>query len=684
MNGMNLSTKLVDIKGVGPKTGEQLAAVGLNSVGDLIDFLPRRHEDFSEMTPINELRPGKVTIRANAETVATKYVRRGMRVTTAVLADAGGKVQAVWFNQPYREKQLSGGGEFYVSGDFGLSRDKYQLSSPSVEAVKNLPVQTGRVLPIYAQPKSIKTALIRKILNELKPLISIVPETLPPEIVANEKLISHSAALLGVHFPKNPDEIKAARRRLEFEELFSLILAARLNKVNNQKLGSFPIPFDQPKIKQFVANLPFELTAAQKRALWDILRDFEKPAPMNRLLQGDVGSGKTVVAGAAAYQANLAGFQTALMAPTEILATQHAETLTNLLKPYGLNVALLTGSVKGKNRAELLKQIADGSADLVVGTHALFQPAVKFHELGFAVIDEQHRFGVKQRQELLAKTDAAHLPHLLAMTATPIPRSLQLTLFGDLDISIIDQLPKGRKLIKTQIIAPVSRAPMNQQIRGELERGRQVYFIAPLIDESELLAQESVGNLAKKVMRDFKNFRVGILHGKLPAESKSQIMSDFLEHKIDILVSTTVIEVGVDVPNATVIAIENADQFGLSQLHQLRGRVGRSQHQSYCFLVQSDSNPPTRRLREIERSNDGFYLSEVDLQLRGAGEIYGKAQHGQLNLKIANLADTRLIAQVARAVDAFLPQVVKNPQILLQYNELTKEINKYQRLTTLN
>lgn len=678
-------TKLADIRGVGPRTAEQLEVAGLVTVGDMVNFLPRRHEDFSEVVSITELRPGKVTVKVRCETVQTKFVRRGMRVTTAVLTDQTGKVQAVWFNQPYREKQLSGAGEFYVSGEFGLQRGRYQLTSPSVELVKDLPVQTGRILPIYSQPRGIKTTLLRKILVELRPLILMLPETLPADIVKDEHLKSRSEALAAIHFPESSKDITEARERLEFEELFGLILAAKLNKAENSKLDGYQIKFDQPKIQRFVASLPFELTAAQKRALWDVLQDFERSGPMNRLLQGDVGSGKTVVAGAAAYQASLSGFQTALMVPTEILATQHAETLTNLLSPHGLTVALLTGSVKGKARAELLSQVAKGTVDVLVGTHTLFQPTVQFHKLGFAVIDEQHRFGVKQRQELLAKGAGHHvMPHLLSMTATPIPRSLQLTLFGDLDISIINQLPKGRKPIATEIISPNSRAQMNEKIRTELAAGRQAYVIAPLVEDSIVSDQQSVSSLAKKVIAGFKGYRVEILHGKMNNESKDAVMRRFLDNKIDILVSTTVVEVGVDVPNATVIVIENADQFGLSQLHQLRGRVGRGEWQSYCFLVQSDSSAPTRRLREIEHSNDGFYLSEIDLELRGAGELYGTAQHGQLNLKIANLGDARMIARAAAAATRFAAMTAKNPDILLQYEGLAHEVNKYQRLTTLN
>ncbi|MDR2524010.1 MAG: ATP-dependent DNA helicase RecG [Candidatus Nomurabacteria bacterium] len=707
---MNLDDELSKIKGVGPKTAEKLAAAGFATVGDLVEFLPRAYEDFSRVSKISELKPAKVTIRARAESVNTRPVRRGMRVTTAVMVDDSGKVQAVWFNQPYRETQLKSGAEFFLSGEFGFRAGRYQLTSPSAEAVKDLPVQTGRILPIYPAVKGLKPALTRSVLGKLRPLITMLPETLPAQIVARERLMSRADAMLGLHFPESAEQADAARERLAFEELFELLLAARLNKRENSKLSGFRIPFDQPKIKQFVGDLPFVLTGAQRRALWDILCDFENPSPMNRLLQGDVGSGKTVVAGAAGFQAVLAGFQAAIMAPTEILASQHADTLGRLLEPYGVNVALLTSSVKGAARAELLERIADGTASVVVGTHALFQPAVKFHKLGFVVIDEQHRFGVKQRQALLAKSHAGAMPHLLAMTATPIPRSLQLTLFGDLDNSILNELPRGRQPIVTKIYSPNRRAELYEKIREQLTLGRQAYVITPLIEENGQSDKKSVEATFKQIKRVFdrpviasaakqssetepglprrtnsprrdkSGYAVGLLHGRQTPAEKEKVMRDFAAGKIDILVATTVVEVGVDVPNASVVVIENADQFGLAQLHQLRGRVGRGEHQSYCFLVTSDSSAPTRRLREIEKSGDGFYLAEVDLKLRGPGEIYGARQHGELNLQIASLADTKLIARAARAADEFIATGAD----LAKYPTLDKNIQKYQRLTTLN
>lgn len=676
---MNLRTPLQAIKGVGDKTADQFRLAGLVTVGDLITFLPRAYEDFSEVVSIANIKPGKSTIRARCESISTRQVRRGLKLTTATLADSSGKLQAVWFNQPYRATQLKGTEEFFFSGEFEFSYNRYQLTNPSAELVSDLPVSTDRIVPIYRSIKGLKSQLVRKILTELKPLITMLPETLPSEIVRQEKLISYSQALLGLHFPNSADDVAAARQRLGFEELFELLLAAQYNKQANAQLDGWKLPFDQHAVKKFVEQLPFQLTDAQRRAAWEILQDFEKPHPMNRLLQGDVGSGKTVVAGLAARQAASCGFQSAIMAPTEILASQHAETLSILLRPLGVSVGLLTGSVKGKARETLYKQIENGSVDVVVGTHALIQQSVSFHKLGFVVIDEQHRFGVAQRQELLKKS--ARMPHLLSMTATPIPRSLALTVYGELDISILNERPKGRKPIITKLWSPNSRAQLYSLMDEQLQVGRQAYVICSLIDDNPDNDVKSVQEEYKKLrVGPFKHRTIGLLHGKLKPAEKDAIMTDFSTGKLDILVSTTVVEVGVDVPNATVMLIENADRFGLSQLHQLRGRVGRSDFQSYCFLMLSDSKQASKRLREIEKSNDGFHLAEVDLQLRGPGEIYGRQQHGELNLQIASLSDTKQIARAQRAARKF----VESGQDLVQYTQLAQQVEKYQRLTTLN
>lgn len=677
---MNIHTPLESVKGVGKKTAQQLELAGLTTVGDLVMFLPRKHEDFSEVVKIVDIKPGKATIKARCEAITTRRVRRGLQLTTATLSDDTGKLQATWFNQAYRAVQLKNqSDEFYFSGEFEFQYNRYQLTNPSAEKVSDMPLQTDRLLPVYPAIKGLKSTLVRKLLGELKPFMAMLPETLPQQLVASHKLAAHGEALLGMHFPRTTRDITQARERLAFEELFSLILAAEYNRSDNQKLAGWAIPFEQPVVAQFVKQLPFELTPAQRIAAWDILQDFEKKIPMNRLLQGDVGSGKTVVAGIAARQAASHGYQTAFLAPTEILALQHAETLKALLEPFGVRVGLLTGSVKGAKRTALYQQIADGQLDVTVGTHALLQPTVHFHKLGFVVIDEQHRFGVEQRQKLLEKS--ANMPHLLSMTATPIPRSLALTVYGELDISTLSDMPKGRKPIITKLWQPTSRTQMYRQMAEQLQAGRQAYVICSLIDEDSSNDAKSVEEEYHRLNRTvFQEYCIEMMHGKLKPEVKARIMQQFGAGEIDILVSTTVVEVGVNVPNATVMMIENADRFGLAQLHQLRGRVGRGTQQGYCFLMLSDTKAPSQRLREIEKSHDGFHLAEVDLRLRGPGEIYGKSQHGALNLQIATLADTKLIAQAQKAARAF----VASGQDLVQYKQLQEQVAQYQRLTTLN
>ena len=677
---MNLTQPLENVKGVGAKTAEQFELAGLRTVGDLIHFYPYRYDDFSEIIKISNIRPGKVTLKVRVEDLHTRRVRRGMHITEASLVDASGKTAAVWFNQAYRADQLrKTKGEWFVSGEFGLQGRKYQLVNPSVEQVAGDHVNAARIVPIYPKLAGLKPHVVRKILTELKPLIVMQPEILPASIVKHEKLINYGQALMYLHFPENQAQITAAKARFSFSEMFSLVMASTMNKHANSQLKGWQIPFREADARRFVAELPFQLTDAQRLAMWQITQDFEKVHPMNRLLQGDVGSGKTVVAGMAASLAALQGFQTALMAPTEILAQQHAETLSKILQPLGVTVGLLTGSVKPKAKAELYKALKSGDVQLAVGTHALIQGKVEFHKLGFVVIDEQHRFGVAQRQQLLEKS--AHMPHLLAMTATPIPRSLALTVYGELDVSVLNELPKGRLPIETSIVSPNSRAGMYQKVEAEIAAGRQVYVVCPLIDDSPGSEKRSVEAEYEKLQKTvFRHRRIGLLHGQLSSTDKQAIMQSLSTHKLDILVSTTVIEVGVDVPNASMMIIENADQFGLAQAHQLRGRVGRGEHKSYCYLVSTNSLKPTRRLQELARSQNGFYLAEVDLKLRGPGEMYGRAQHGQLNLQFAELGDSKLVARVQRAVQEFM----RGDESLLEYKQLAHDVHTYQRLTTFN
>lgn len=676
---VNLSTQLSQIKGVGPKTAEQLAQAGLLTVNDLIMFLPRKHDDFTAASSIATLTPGNVTITARCESISTRTVRRGLRITTAVLADSSGKLNAVWFNQPYRVQQLASGDECYFRGQFEYKNGRYQLTNPSAERVKELAHHDTNLLPIYHAVHGLKSQLVRKLLTELRPLITMLPETLPSHIVAREGLMSRSEALLAMHFPTTSEGIARARQRFAFEELFSLLLASQLNRQSHAQLQGYAIPFEQAVVKSFVSALPFTLTDDQRRAAWDILQDFQRSTPMNRLLQGDVGSGKTVVAGLAARQAASAGYQTALMAPTEILARQHAATLDALLTPFGIKVGLLTGSVTGAVRSELVQRIARGEVDVIVGTHALIQDSVNFARLGFVVIDEQHRFGVTQRQKLLDKS--GHMPHLLAMTATPIPRSLALTVYGELDISVISQRPAGRQPIITKIISPASRPALYQRVTKELEAGSQAYVVCSLIDDNPDNDARSVEATVRHLKSStLGRWRIGLLHGKMKPADKERVMQEFHQHVYDILVSTTVVEVGVDVPNATVMMIEDAERFGLAQLHQLRGRVGRGTRQSYCYLLLNNHSRPSKRLREVEASSDGFHLAEVDMQLRGPGEIYGKAQHGALNLRIASLADSKAIARAQKAAQAF----IASGDSLDHYPEFQAAVQRNQRLTTLN
>ena len=680
---MKLTTPLEQIKGVGPKTAQALAAAGLKTISDALDFLPRAYDDYSTAVNIADLQPGKVTVKARCESVSTRIVRRGLRITTAVLADKSGKVKAVWFNQPYRETQLKSDAEFIFSGQFGMQYNRYQINNPSVELAKEIAKTAAEnnsgIQPVYKSIKNLRPKTVQDLMKNIRPIMDFLPETLPENIIRRQKLVSRSEAVKFLHAPKTHEEISRGRERLAFEELFEMILAAQFNKQAQTRLTGWKIPFNKSVVKNFVDQLPFPLTNAQRRAAWQILQDLESDHPMNRLLQGDVGSGKTVVAGLVAAEVAKAGFQTAIMAPTEILAQQHAKTLDELLSPFGVSVALLTGHVKGAARNQLLDNLASGNIDVVVGTHALIQEKVAYHKLGFAVIDEQHRFGVKQRQALLEKSD--FMPHLLSMTATPIPRSLALTLYGELDISILDELPSGRQPIQTKIWSPASAPKLYESIENELAKGCQAYVICPLIDDNPDNDKKSVEAEYNKLSKTvFSHRRVGLLHGKLPAEEKAEVMQKFADGELDMLVSTTVVEVGVNVPNATVMLIENADNFGLSQLHQLRGRVGRGKYQSFCHLMMSGHDKPSQRLREIEKSQDGFYLAEVDLKLRGPGEIYGKMQHGDLNLKIASLADTALIARAQVEAERF----VKEGQDLLQYNHLAHAVSRYQRLTVLN
>lgn len=664
---MVLSSPIEDIKGVGPKTAELLNKAGIFTLRDLAYYLPRTYENYQQAQKISDLRPGQVTIKAKVDDVRNS--RRGrLTITEAVLRDDSGAIRAIWFNQPYRAKQLDDHRDFYFSGKMEFSYGHYQLSNPSVTLAGDIDkAKSDELQPIYRATGSLKSPDFKKFIGACKNQLALSDDMIP-------NLPGRADAFLSVHFPGSEADAKKGRDYLAEEELFCLLLASRLNREENKRLKTEPIVADIEALKKFIATLPFKLTDAQRRATWEIIQDMASETPMNRLLQGDVGAGKTMVAALSAFVAAKAGFQTAIMAPTEVLAAQHAESLS---KTFGkeLNIALLTGSTKHK--VELKKRIAAGEVDLVIGTHALITDDTKFACLGLAIIDEQHRFGVAQRQKLLSK--ARSMPHLLSMTATPIPRSLQLTIFGDLEVSILDQLPAGRQAITTKIVAKAAEEQMWRDIKKELELKHQVYYICKKIEDSSVSELSSVKKEFKRIAKMLNGYTVELLHGRMKPDEKDDIMTRFSKGEIDVLVSTTVVEVGVNVPNATVMAIADADQYGLSQLHQLRGRVGRGSAASYCYLINS-KDAPSRRLREIEGSQDGFYLAEVDLKLRGPGEIYGSLQHGALDLRIATITDTKLV----HAADIKVKEFLQKGYNVLEYKELSSAIQKYQRLTTLN
>ena len=676
-----MNRDITEVKGVGPEMAKKFATLGVHTIGDLIENFPRKYEDYSHVTQIDHLEPGMATIQAEITSAKGRYVRRGMHITEAIAEDATGSVRLVWFNQPYRANALKTGEVYFISGNYELSNRRFAMMSPSVELVSNFPVNTARIIPVYRETKGITSVQIRKAVREVMPQIDAAPETLPEWLLDRQDVINRGQALHTMHFPESGAALEVAKKRLGFEEVFALTLASLLNKKELLQDMSAAIPFDESLAKQFVSHLPFTLTDAQRKVVFQIYQDIAKTQPMNRLIEGDVGSGKTVVATMAALMPIAEGFQVALMAPTELLARQHAETVYSLLEPLGMHdkVALLVGGMTAAEKQRAYEQIAKGTAQFIIGTHALIQEKVDMHKLGLVVIDEQHRFGVEQRKKLMSK--AGHMPHLLSLTATPIPRSLALTLYGELDISVIDVKPAGRQPIITQITSPNSRKQLYAAIDKELEAGRQMFVVCPLITESNAMEASSAEQVYEDFSkRDFRNRRVGLLHGKMKPQEKNDIMDKFSRHEIDILVLTTVIEVGVDVPNASVMLIEAADRFGLAQIHQLRGRVGRGQHQGYCYLMMSDSKAPPKRLEALVRSSDGFKLAELDLELRGPGAIYGTMQHGQLDLRIAKLSDTQLIASARSSAQEYIDK----GEDLVQYPELYERVRKLRAVTNLN
>ncbi|MCH7320897.1 ATP-dependent DNA helicase RecG [Solibacillus sp. MA9] len=634
------------LKGIGKETAEHLAKIGIDSVHDLIWTFPYRHEDFRlkdlAETPHNE----RVTIEARVESEPTALFLGKNKSRLQFTALAGRHlIKVVFFNQNYLRQKISTGMIITITGKWDRGRQTIIGSSvtfgPKTEQVD--------FEPVYSLKGGLQQKRFRKYMRQaLDAVKEELPETLPYTIRDSYQLLALQDALEGVHFPTDADQAKQARRRFVYEELLEFQLRIQaLRKANKEHEKGITIRYDLEKLKTFIKALPYELTGAQKRVVNEICKDLLVPQRMNRLLQGDVGSGKTVVAAIGLYAAVTAGYQGALMAPTEILAEQHAENLHAWFEPIGINVAILSGSTKAKARRELLAQLTAGEIDILIGTHALIQPDVEFNNLGFVITDEQHRFGVEQRRVL---RDKGENPDVLFMTATPIPRTLAITAFGEMDVSIIDELPAGRKEIETHWLKKEQLNSVLMRMSQELEAGRQAYVITPLIEESDKLdVQNAVDAYEHLAMYFGSRFKVGLMHGKLHPDEKDAVMRTFSDGDIHVLVSTTVVEVGVNVPNATFMTIYDAERFGLAQLHQLRGRVGRGEHQSYCVLI---ADPKTdegkERMMSMTETNDGFRLAEKDLELRGSGDFFGKRQSGVPEFKMADLVHDYRTLETAR------------------------------------
>ncbi|TSC90635.1 MAG: ATP-dependent DNA helicase RecG [Parcubacteria group bacterium Gr01-1014_2] len=728
---MNLETPIENLRYVGKIYQPRLKKLGIKTIRDLLWHFPMRYDDWTERGKVEDIKPNqKISLIGKVASIENKRIfPRRMILTTASIEDETGKVKAVWYNQPFLVNTIKPEKFISLSGKVKLDKYGVYLQNPAYEVLKNdqfsifnfqsnsksqIPnlKHTAGLIPVYPETEGLTSRYLRFLIKPLLKFSSKVQDFLPKEILERQRLDDVRTGLNEIHFPSSLEKADQARKRFAFDELFLLQLKALSERRKIQQQKAVSIKFNQEIIKNFVSSLAFELTGAQKIALWEILKDLEKPYPMNRLLNGDVGSGKTIVAAAAALETALAGYQAAIMAPTEVLANQHFQTFSKVLKNFDVKLGLITSSgIKGHGL----------SSDIVIGTHSLIsakggpasggQKNVSFKNLALAVIDEQHRFGVDQRAALLRSESGNNskfiIPHLLSMTATPIPRTLALTVYGDLDISILDEMPKGRTLIETKLIPPEKRDEAYNFIRAEVKEGRQVFVICPRIEDPNGKIQNS--NVKKKErqlsFKDylnyevkavkveyeklskeiFKDLRVAMLHGKMKSKEKENIMAKFSakggsasggKNNIDILVSTSVIEVGVDVPNATIMMIEGAEKFGLAQLHQFRGRVGRGKHKSYCLLfTESPLVGTTRRLEALLKTNNGFKLAEMDLKIRGPGEFTGTKQSGIPDLAMAFLADMNLIKQARAEAKLILKNLNRYPLVSKKLSEFNKNVH---------
>ena len=629
------------LKGVGPKTAERFEKLGIVTLADLLCHYPRRYIDFSKPYSIAEA-PADTECVVKAEVFAKpggRILPGGRRMERITAGDDVASLEITWFNNPYATQKLKLGQEYYFQGIVTGGMLRRQMVNPQVRTAEQ--IKASPFEAVYPQTEGLTSNAIAKCVRQLLPHAELLPDPLPPEMLAKYRLLSKADAVRAIHCPATEEQAYAARRRLIYEEL--LVLQLGIGRMKNRGAAATGAPMQLADPSLFWASLPFSPTGAQRRAVSEILADMAGETSMNRLLQGDVGSGKTLVAAAAIWACIRAGYQAALLAPTEILATQHAEGLNRMLAPFGMRVALLTGGMKAAARRTTLAAIRNDEADLVVGTHAILSEGVEFARLGLAVIDEQHRFGVRQRGMLAEK---AANPHLLVMSATPIPRTLGLLIYGDLDISILDELPPGRTPVKTRCITGKKRRDLYHFLDQEIGRGRQVYLVCPAIEDTPDGGLNAVKSYYEDIAKALlPERRVGLMHGKLKPKEKAAVMEDFKAGRLDALVSTTVIEVGVDVPNASVMVIENAERYGLSALHQLRGRVGRGAAESWCFLVSDNqSENVQKRLKFLCSTTDGFAVAQYDLETRGPGDFFGSRQHGLPTLQIADLMnDTRTL-----------------------------------------
>lgn len=635
------------IKGVGPKRAEHYAKLGIETAYDLLCHFPRDYIDYTQQTPIREAPFNEpCVIKAKLiKKLTPAFIRKGLTVFKAVLTDGSDDLTMIIYNAEYLFRTLCDGREYILYGKVGGTAFRREISSPLM-----IPADSpDKIQPIYHLTDGITQNTLRQAIhNALDSLGGSIYEPMPKELMQRYSLCSLAYAFENIHFPKDDHSLAVAKRRLVFDELFTLRLG--MSMLRQKGLTETGCTMRKTELSEYYSSLPFELTGCQLRAISECCNDMCRPYPMNRLVQGDVGSGKTAVAAGAAFFAAKNGYQTALMAPTEILAAQHYDTLRGFLEPLGIRVALLTGSLTPKNKQLLKAAIQNGEYQVIVGTHALVQKTTVFKRLGLVITDEQHRFGVGQRETLAAKGEN---PHKLVMSATPIPRTLAMMIYGDLDLSVLDELPKGRQKIETYAVTGKLRERAFGFIRDRLKEGRQGYIVCPMIEENDL-ELKSVTDYAEDLRKNaFSDYSVGLLHGKLPAADKDKVMREFKEHSLDLLVSTTVVEVGVDVPNAVIMLIENADRFGLSQLHQLRGRVGRGQYKSYCILVTDNpTEESVKRLKILSSTSDGFKISEEDLKLRGPGDFFGSRQHGLPKMKIADMSsDTELMLMAKEAAD---------------------------------